>query len=150
MFKNIDDRADLFLTPIPKWITRYGFVSMILIVFGLVIFTSIVRFPQNIDIPVVIEKNRILAETDFSSFQNIYAGQKIRIEIPFLNTEIEGNLEKANAWVENRTIFVPIATQGSMGQIPFNTKLACQGHVTLENETLLKRIFERKNPRMAH
>jgi hypothetical protein len=141
MYKAIDDqKTDIFLSPIPRWITHYGFGATIALLIVLFAAASFVKYPTTISLNVTIRKKSTTAEVDFETYQKLLPSQKIEISTPFVT--ITGITSKSKSYAINKSIIVPVIIADSTVQkLPFKDKIICEGKIVIENKSLLYRIF---------
>jgi hypothetical protein len=141
MYKIIDDKkTDIFLSPIPRWITHYGFGATIALLIVLFAAASFVKYPTTISLNVTIRKKSTTAEVDFETYQKLLPSQKIEISTPFVT--ITGITSKSKSYAINKSIIVPVIIADSTVQkLPFKDKIICEGKIVIENKSLLYRIF---------
>ncbi len=142
MYKVIDDtKTDIFLNPIPRWITHYGFGAIIVLLVVLIGVATFIKYPTSIILTVTITKTTAAAQTDFETYQKLKSAQEISINTPF--AQIKGMLIKSSGYAQNTQLVVPIIVVDSIIQkLPFKDKIVCKGEVTIENKSLLARIIK--------
>ena len=143
MYKIIEDsKNDLFLNPIPKWITFYGFWISVLLFLCLLILTINLKSPNTIQLDVVISKKQSYVKTDFETFSQLKYEQNIKINLPLNSTLIQCKLYKNKSWIERKTIYIPVCVQDSiLKSVNFKNEINCKGSLILENKTLFENIF---------
>jgi len=145
MHKQIDDnKTELFLTPIPKWITTYGFIA--LLVFGLLIitFTYFFEIPDTVDLDVTLTRDKIYATCDFNILGRIKESNQVKIISPFTEEIIKGELLINDKWVKENLVFIPInAPNLRINLPPFEEEILFEATVTLESSSLLFKIINK-------
>jgi hypothetical protein len=142
MYKAIDDqKTDIFLSPIPRWITHYGFGATIALLIVLFAVASFVKYPTTISLNITITKSKTTAEVDFETYRKLLPSQKIEINTPFAT--IEGIASKSNSYAFNNAIIMPVILPDTTVQkLPFKDKMICEGRVVVENKSLIWKIFK--------
>jgi hypothetical protein len=143
-FRIIDDNKDeFFLKPIPKWITVYGFAAMVLLGCAIVTIAYFFKIPKAVSLEVHIMRDSAYALTNFDDFQNIGAAKNISLKTP--NKEIVAEVKTDQMWIQKNTIFIPIVIDPSvLSTLRFKTEILCVGKITIENSSLIDRIFVKK------
>lgn len=146
MFKKIDDlKSDLFLNPIPKWITVFGFWGIIILFFGLVSFSALFPYSNTILLDVSIKAKGAFVKTNFDNFSQFYEGQTISINIPTLEKPIDGILIKEKALINKNMIFIPVSySQKSINSLRFTDEIICKGTIITNKGSLLDKLLNSK------
>ena len=137
MYKAIDDKkTDIFLNPIPRWITHYSF-AIIIILLGILIASALfIKYPTTLSLKVILTKDKAIAQTDFDTYKKLRSQQNILINNPFI--EINGTIKKQDGFAIDNVIFLPITINDSLlKKLPFKDKLTCQGEIRIENKSIL-------------
>lgn len=142
MFKVIkDNHTEIFLDSIPRWITHFGFGLSVLIFIGLVTTTSMISYPRVVAIKVNIGQQQNIAKTDFSTFNQLGDNQKLTIDSPF--GSITGTLNKAEAWAEQSSMYIPVEIDEAQKQkLVFKNEMNCNAEIMLDNLTLLQKLMD--------
>ncbi len=144
MYKNLDnDQSELFLEPIPKWITHFGFTLIIFIFFLILVLSFKIKYPQSITIAVDINPdNSVVLKTDFSNYTFLKNHQKINIIYPFAQQQMEGTIDKNNSWGRGKYIYIPIELKSNRIIMKKNKYiLSTKGIIKINDYTLIERIF---------
>lgn len=57
-----------FLEPVPKWVTYYGFILLVLLVLSVVVFSAKFKIPQTISTSIVVEEMTPYLKIDFEKY----------------------------------------------------------------------------------
>ena len=141
-YKNINDRSEFFLAPIPRWITHYGFILMLLVSFILVFFSFVIKYPETKSVTVFITKDNVFSLIDFSTYEKLTPNQSIYIDLPLvgrLNAKIDQNsAQLSHNFVLNKLDINPNKYKGLISDTVY-----CKGEITLSNFTLMERILNK-------
>lgn len=141
---HLNDESDrLFIEPIPKWITRQGFILMIFIFLFLIISSLFVKYPQSVKVDVYISDNSIHTTLPFDICSNIKESEKVKISSPFHEEAVWGILEKNKAWGEDRNMVVPIKLQvEDKEKLRYKDSIICSGEIILSNKSIMGTIIQ--------
>lgn len=141
MYKSIDDnKTDIFLSEIPRWITHYGFLLTIMLLSLLIGTATFVKYPTTILLKVTITSKTVTTKIDFNSYQKLKSSQTISIFSPF--SSIKGIISKSEAYAIGNEIHLPIILPDSVIQrLPFKDNLTCDGEIIIENKSILEKIL---------
>lgn len=136
----IGDRNDeSFLKPIPRWITVYGFVILIVLSILIVVIGFSFKVPRIIRLNVHITRDSIYTKSDFAQYEQIKNSAFIDIEVPLKNNKvIRGRLIFNKILIEGDNILIPITVNE---KIPFSNpikgEILCFGKVSFDDSPLI-------------
>lgn len=144
MFKKIDDRSELFFSPIPKWITRTGFVILVCILLALVLASSYMRYPHTVNLPVVLDGQKAYSRIDFATYRTLRQGTPISIDIPTRKGPLKGILDLNGSIIEKDRVSVPITINSpELRTLQFRGELHSHGEIVLDDRTLLQKLVSK-------
>jgi hypothetical protein len=144
MFKKIDDRSELFFSPIPRWITHTGFIILVCILLALVFASSYMRYPHTVKLPVILDGQKAYSHVSFTTFRALKQGAAISIDVPTSNVPLKGTLDINASVIEKDKMVVPVILNTSdLNSIRFRGEFHSRGEIVLENRSLLKKLLSR-------
>ena len=141
-YKKIKDSSEYFLSPIPRWITHYGFVTLVAVALILLSLVSMIRYPEKRSIKVLLVKKSAFAIMDFDTYKFVGLTQDIEIEMP-LTGKVHGNIVKSAAELTGNHAICSLMVREN--DIPRNIRdsIYCAGEVILNDHTLLETILKK-------
>jgi len=142
--KILDDRSDYFFGPIPLWITRRGFIAMIILFVTLLSAAVLIKVPEKKQMTVIVSRGAILAQTDHSTYELISPGQEIHFFLPSYG-DLSGRIEKNHFYLSKKEVFLTVRPNRTIAPALIADTVYCQGELTLSNGSLLQKIFAKKH-----
>jgi len=138
--KIIDDRSEYFFGSIPRWITHYAFMAMVVLFVGLFIASYFVTVPDRKQVQVILSGNAVLVKLDYSTFNNVKFDQQVNIELPIYGS-LEAKLDIASAYLSGENIFCNAKLNRKLDINRIKGIIHCRGEILMSNTSILKKIF---------
>lgn len=144
MYKKINDRSDLFLDRIPRWVTHNGFFLMLLLI-GIVIFcASLLTIPKTARFRVIINNQQATAVVAFPVYRQMHNGQELTVHSPLQDEPLEGTVDLQRSWSEKNMVYIPISLKAPLQyKITVKDTLQGSGEMLLEKSTLLQKALSK-------
>ncbi len=138
-----DNKTELFLEPIPRWITSYGFLTMLVLAVLIVVSSYFFKIPRTLSTTVHLERQKAFTTLSFDeSFLIRDTCTMIYIKVPLQSTPIIGKIRKSEIWAEGSKLYVPIfIDQAVLGALTFKNELDCSGEILIDNTSLFQKVF---------
>jgi hypothetical protein len=143
-YKKIDDKkTELFLEPIPRWITSYGFVTMLILASAIFLFSYFFELPRTLSVSVHLDKQTIFTVLTFDQSIHIIDGSAIYIKTPFQKAPIIGKINKNGMWAEGNKVYIPVTIdQSILRDMAFKKELDCNGEILIDKASIFSKLFQ--------
>lgn len=138
-------KEDLFSSPIPRWVTHYGFLVLVFLVCLLLIFSFLFKVPRVMKVDLILSDKSDFLRTAVGDFQQLKQSKLISLSTHERDTIfIELLLE--NTSLSDTDILVPIKINNKdeiakIYGIPSNI----EGIILIDRETLFSKLIQLKN-----
>lgn len=142
MIKNVKEQSDYFLPEMPKWITHYGFVLMILLLIGFLSAASFIEYSDNQRFEVILTRDAHTARLDFPVYRKLKDQQEFMITGPFQHS-VKGYLQKKIISAKDNYVIIPaVIPDAAVSQLPIDGQLKLTGSFRISKGSLLQNLVK--------
>jgi hypothetical protein len=141
-YKNVSDKSELFLAPIPKWITHYGFILMLFVGSLLIFFSCIVKYPQTKTVTVLLTKKRAFTIMNYDTYKYISPHQNVVITLPIIG-KLNGTIEGNTAQLTHNSVINNLAINSDKYSEFIKDSVYCQGEIIFNDFSLIERLINK-------
>jgi hypothetical protein len=140
--KKINDDAELFLAPIPRWVTHYGFLFLLLLFLIIGALITIVRYPEKKDVTVILTKNGAYAMIDFDTYKILGPNQQITVDAPVIGKRT-GRINMASTELSHDMAVSKLHLSSGFSSGLIRDTAWCKGEIILTDKPLFSRILNK-------
>jgi hypothetical protein len=141
-YKIINDKSELFLAPIPKWITHYGFILMLFIGLLLLFFSFVIKYPETKNVTVLLTKRNAFVIMDFDTYKYITPHQNMKITVPIIG-QLNATIEPDATQLTHNSVINNLSIKTDRYSGIIKDTVYCKGEITLNNFSLMERLINK-------
>jgi hypothetical protein len=138
--KIFDDRSEYFFGSIPRWITHFAFIAMVLLFLCLFIASYFINIPDKKQVQVYLSTNSTIVKLDYSTFNQVTSEQKVDINLPVYGRFI-ATLDTKNAYLSGESVYCNAQINKKLDSNKLKGTINCRGEILLSNISILKKIL---------
>jgi hypothetical protein len=142
MYKNIEDKSEIFITPIPRKITHFGFRFIILLTLVLVFMAASIKPSKQLTYPLTISMHEKYIEMNISDYEQIKSTSKATLRVPLSDTAIDIYLDKKNTEIWQNKLHIPVVIDSTvLSGLKIKGKMNYVAEINLNEQSLLQKAM---------
>lgn len=140
-----ENQGDSIFEPIPRLITVYGFITLIILTILVGIFSYFFTIPHIIQLEIIVTKDTMYAKCDIEQLDQIRNLRDISVQIPVHNTVVPVTLLQDKILLQEHNILIPVSVNKDiLSSLAIRDKLVFTENITIERSSLFSKIFTKQ------
>lgn len=140
-----DNQGDSIFEPIPRLITVYGFITLIILTTLVGIFSYFFTIPHIVQLEIIVTKDTMYAKCDIKQFDQIRNLRNISIHIPACNSAVPVTVQHDKISLQEHNILIPLSVNRDiLSSLPIRDNLMFTERLTIERSSLFSKMFTKQ------
>jgi hypothetical protein len=146
MYKKLDDRREVFIGPIPRVITIFGFGAILLLLALIIVVAGLTKYKKTLQVPVLMTSSGMVAQVDAAAFSQLKQVGSLSVKVPVIDAIIIAKPDLKHFVLDKDKIIVPLTplTDSLLKNLQIRGEVFCKADFVVENATLLQSVFKKR------
>jgi hypothetical protein len=142
MYKNIEDKSEIFITPIPRKITHFGFRLIMLLTVIIAFMAATIKPVKHLTYPLTINAHERYIEMNIDDFGKIKNITKATLRLPFSDTTVQLYLDTKNTEIWRSKLHIPVVMDSTtLSDLKIRESLNYFAEINFYDQSLLQKAM---------